>query len=267
MGRIHGIELHEQTWYPAFLRKIFQRGLGHSLTITNTFDRFTGPFGQFLEQTRSRAILDLCSGSGDAARAVWKEIFESLEPDRRPTLWLSDLFPNLEAYERLRAEHPGAIEFLAAPVDALQPPKDAPRVRTLFNCFHHFRPEQARQILADATENADGIAIFEVTRNHWKNHLVTVLVLPFASAFLTSFLLRPFRLSHVLFSFLLPVIPFTAAFDGLFSNLRTYSVEELEAMTRSLGDRGFEWEIGHVEVEKTGLLSTYLFGWRKHPQS
>lgn len=265
MGRIHGIELHEQTWYPAFLRKIFQRGLGHSLTITDTFERFTEPFGRFLAKTRSHAILDLCSGSGDAARAVWKELFEAMEPANRPKLWLSDLFPNLEAYERLRAEHPGDIEFFEAPVDALHPPEEAPRVRTLFNCFHHFRPEQARQILADATQSSDGIAVFEVTRNHWKNHLITVLVLPFASAFLTSFLLRPFQISNFLFSFLIPVIPFTAAFDGLFSNLRTYSVEELEAMTRSLGDHDFEWEIGHIEVEKTGLLATYLFGWRKNP--
>lgn len=263
MNRIHGIELHEQTWYPAFLRKMFQRGLGHSLGITGTFDQFLDPFQKFLQRSNAKSILDLCSGSGDAARAVWLAIEPGLKEAHRPKLCLSDLFPNVEAYERLQREHPEGIEYMAEPVNALHPPKEAPGIRTLFNCFHHFRPEQARDILADAAANADGIAVFEVTRNHWKNHLVTLLVLPFASAFLTTFLLRPFRLSHLFFSFFLPIIPLTAAFDGLVSNLRTYSTEELEAMTRSLGDCGFDWEIGLIDVEKTGLESTYLFGWRR----
>ena len=108
-------------------------------------------------------------------------------------------------------------------------------------------------------------AIFEATRNHWKNHLITLLVLPFASAFLTTFLLRPFRISHLICSLVVPVLPFTAVFDGLVSNLRTYSPEDLRAIIESLGDCGFEWETGLVEVEKTGLEATYLFGWRKSP--
>ena len=263
MRRFHLIELHEQTWYPAFLRRLFQRGLGRSLVVTRTFDRFIEPFSAFLERTGSRRILDLCTGSGDAARAVWQAISAELPPERRPQLVLSDLFPNIEAYERLRAEDPEGIDYLAEPVNALGPPTNAPRVRTLFNAFHHFRPEQARAILADAAQNADGIAIFETTRNHWKNMVQTLLVLPIASAFLTAFLLRPVRPSQLIFSFPIPIIPFTAVWDGLVSNLRTYTPDQLRELTEGLGDGSFRWEIGQVEVESTGLLATYLFGWRE----
>ena len=33
--------------------------------------------------------------------------------------------------------------------------------RTLFSSFHHFRPEQARAILANAMEKKQAIAVFE----------------------------------------------------------------------------------------------------------
>ena len=40
--------------------------------------------------------------------------------------------------------------------------------RTMFTSFHHFKPEQAQAILADAVRNRCGIGIFEFTyRMNW----------------------------------------------------------------------------------------------------
>ena len=176
---------------------------------------------------------------------------------------LSDLYPNKEAFDKLKAEYPEGIEYFPEPVNAMNPPPAAPRVRTLFNSLHHFRPEEARAILKDATENADGIAVFESTSRTWKHMVQTLLVLPFAAAFVVAFLLRPIRFENILWGLLVPVIPFTAVFDGLVSSLRSYSTQELEAMTRSLDRSEFVWEIGTVPVEKSGSEATYLLGWRK----
>ena len=85
MKRLHLIELHEQPWYPAFLRRLFQRGLGRALTLTGTFDNFDEPFRKFLAQTQPSSILDMCSGSGEAATAVWNSITSNLgRPDSHP---------------------------------------------------------------------------------------------------------------------------------------------------------------------------------------
>ena len=267
MPRRHLIELHEQSWYPAFLRRLFQRGLGRSLTLTGAFDHFVEPFADFVRRTGTREILDLCSGSGDAAGSVWNAISPRLDDGQSVKLVLSDLFPNREAYDRLRQAHPATLDFIPESVNALSPPAGTPRVRTIFNAFHHFRPEQARAILADAAAHADGIAVFEVTRNHWTNMLQTLVVLPVASAFLTTFLLRPVSWQQVVFGLFVPIIPFTAVFDGVVSNLRTYGEEDLREMTRGLGDGGFRWEIGRVPVGSTGLQATYLFGWRESEPS
>lgn len=263
MRRLHLLELHEQTWYPAPLRALFQSGLGTSLRIQDAFGGFVDPFRRFLERTRATAVLDLCSGSGEAAAVAWSRTLPELETQPKPRIVLSDLFPNRDSYRRLRARYGDWLDFVDRPIDATHPPPEAPPVRTMFNAFHHFRQADAQAILADAEANADGIAIYEITARTWKNMLQTLLVLPVASAVLTAFVLRPFQLRNLLFGLLIPIIPFTAVFDGIVSNLRTYTEDELGRMTRAIAGTRFEWEIGSVDVPRGGVRATYLFGWKK----
>ncbi len=266
MRRFHLIELHEQSWYPDGWRRIFQRGLGKALALTGAFENFYDPLRRFLERTRPRAILDLCSGSGEATCQTWNAIAEGLGPGDKPVLILSDLYPDLESYRTLKEGHPDLIDFRSDPVDARRPPETAAPVRALFNCLHHFEPPEAREILQDAAANAEGIVVFEVSGRTWKNMFHGLLALPMAG-FLTAFLLRPFRLRNFVWGLLIPVIPITVAFDGLVSNLRTYTLDELRALTESIDGDDFEWEIGHARIESTGLNATYLLGWKSRSEA
>lgn len=263
MRRLHLIELHEKPWYPDSWRDLFQRGMGASHPFTDPFENFYLPFGRFLQRLRPKSILDLCSGSGDAACMMWNDIVPDLDREHRPVLILSDLFPNVEAFEKLKKEHAGLVDYYSEKVNALRPPANAPRVRTLLNSLHHFRPNEVRTILQDVVDNADGIAVFEGTGRTWKNVITVLLLVPFLAAFMIAFLLRPFRFRNLLWGILIPVIPMTAVFDGLVSSFRTYTVEELKEFTAALGNGSFEWEIGTAYMSKTGLDATYLLGWRK----
>jgi hypothetical protein len=69
---------------------------------------------------------------------------------------LSDLWPDLEAFERASRLSKGAITYDAEPVDATQVPGQLPGFRTMFQAFHHLRPEQARAMLADAVAKGGG---------------------------------------------------------------------------------------------------------------
>jgi hypothetical protein len=82
-----------------------------------------------------------------------------------------------------------------------------------------------------------------------------LLVLPLAMAvnmallFLASLvltpLIRPFRLSRLLLTYALPLIPLLIAWDGTVSALRAYTPEELLALARSVpGAEGYTWEAG-----------------------
>ena len=66
---------------------------------------------------------------------------------------------------------------------------------------------------------------------------------------------RPFRVSRLLFSYLPPLIPFVVAWDGTVSALRAYTPEELLAIARTVpGGSRYEWR-----AERTGR-ALYLTG-------
>jgi hypothetical protein len=77
----------------------------------------------------------------------------------------------------------------------------------------------------------------------------------FAVSLLLVPLVRPFRLSRLLLSYVPPLIPFVVAWDGTVSALRAYTPEELLAIARTVpGGGGYEWR-----AESTGR-ALYLTG-------
>lgn len=72
-------------------------------------------------------------------------------------------------------------------------------------------------------------------------------------------LVRPFRLSRLFWTYVLPAIPLLFAWDGTVSALRAYTPEELLELARSVpGGNAYTWQ-----AERTGK-SLYLTG---HPRA
>ena len=130
----------------------------------------------------------------------------------------------------------------------------------MFASFHHFRPTDARKVLVDAVERRRGIAIFEMARREPKT-MLAICFIPFLVLFLTP-RIRPFSWARLIWTYVLPVVPFVLWFDGLMSCLRCYSHEELGDFVRSLPREGYQWELG---TQCDGFLPvTYLIG---HPNA
>ncbi len=266
MRRRHLFELHEQTWCPPLWRRMFQQGLGVAQGLLDIYRHMGIPLSRFLHRTGATSVLDLCSGSAEPLVRLRSLLGEPLAEPQKIKFVVSDLYPDVEKFQRLKEQYPDDIDYYPHPVDALSPPPDAPRVRTMLSSLHHFRPEQVKGILRDAAENADGIAILESTGRTWPNMLLT-LPLPLPAAIITAFLLRPFRFWHLVWGLLIPAVPLIALFDGIVSNLRTYTVEELRGFTREIDVPGFVWEVGAVDVPGVPLKATYLLGCRERPAS
>ncbi|MEM6795105.1 MAG: class I SAM-dependent methyltransferase [Acidobacteriota bacterium] len=261
MKRLHLLELHEQSWMPATWRQLFQKGLGLAQRHLAVYQNATVPMTKLLHKTGAEEVLDLCSGSA----GVVMDLVDRLDPEVRPRVVFSDLYPNLSAFERLKEELGDRVDYFAEPVDAFSPPPGTPRVRSIVSALHHFRPAEVRAMLRDAAENADGFIALEGTGRTWINMLLS-LPLPLPAAILTAFSLRPWRLHHVLWGLLLPVIPLIALFDGLVSNLRTYTPEELQGFCDEISggrDSDFVWEVGTLPIPRSPLHSTYVIGWRR----
>ena len=134
---------------------------------------------------------------------------------------LTDLFPNIPAFERIASDSNGTIEYRRTSVDARAVPRELTGLRTLFNGFHHFKPEDARAILLDAAHAGQPIAIFEASRRTFKTMLL-VLLLPLFVWITTPFM-RPFLWKRLLFTYPLPCVPLICLWDGFVSQLRAYT--------------------------------------------
>lgn len=236
---------------------MFQGGLGKAQKLIGAFENTVPKIVELLDATGNLPILDLCSGSGEISLHL-RELIER-EGKHELHLILTDLFPDAQLLARQCAKRPKTTEFYTESVDVHHPPDPGPHVRSILATLHHFEPEQVREILQDAALHSEGIFILESTHRSWLS-LLQALPLPIPGAILCGLCLRPWRISHLLWSFLVPVLPLVILWDSLVSNFRSYTVEELKALTRSIDAPDFTWDIGMVKMARANLWTTYVIG-------
>ncbi len=130
----------------------------------------------------------------------------------------------------------------------------------MFSAFHHFRPADARRILSNAAQQRQALCIFEAT-SRTPLAVVLALLIPVLVLVLTP-KVRPLTWFQLVFTYLLPVLPLLIFWDGLVSQLRTYTVKELDELARPLHSPHYHWDSGWIEVPGKPLRVPYLIG---HP--
>jgi hypothetical protein len=256
MRRIQFIELHDQPWFPQFLRNDVTDTLQHGMTLSKAYASIAPVLRCVLEATGSPPIIDLCSGGG----GPWLDLGRRLECDSTDFhITLTDRHPNAAAFANAQARCGIPIRFYPGSVDAREVPAELDGFRTMFTAFHHFPFDEARAILQDAVDAGQGIGIFEVTRRTWS--ALALMFLWSLTPFLFTFFVSPFRWTRVLFTYLIPIIPLVLLFDGVVSCLRTYRPAELEKMIEKLSAPGYEWKVGEFRGGPFNLPVTCLIGY------
>jgi len=140
---------------------------------------------------------------------------------------LTDLKPHVGAWERL-AKESANVGYLDYPVDAADPPAEVAegKVFRIFNlAFHHLPDEVARRVMQGIVEGAEGFAIVELQDR--RVGTVVLMVLHGLLVFLTSWLWYWRDPLMLVLTYLLPIMPFVMAFDGMVSGLRTREFDEV----------------------------------------
>ena len=213
-----------------------------------------------LEAATAHSIVqavDLCSGGG----GPWIDWLPSGVSHPVQSVILTDKFPNIDIANRRFA---AGLTYWKESIDATAVPTQLRGFRTLFTSFHHFKRNTARTILLDACVQGQPIGIFEFTGRN----LTAILLMLFSiiPVWIAVAKMRPVKLSGILLTYLIPVIPFVVTFDGIVSCLRTYSPSELLAMVNYAEFAGFEWKAGLVKKgAASGFPITYLIGVPKKP--
>lgn len=248
------VEIHEQPWFPGFLRDDVLEALQFVFKIGDVYGSTVSQLKRAFRACGTTQVLDLCSGGCGPWLSLHREFTSR---DCPVQIFLSDKYPGRKAFEESTDSREENLHYLPRPVDARQIPADLAGFRTMFSSFHHFQSDEAVGILRDAVIRDEGIGIFDAASRHPSTIVSTILML--LGGFVTAPFIRPFRVSRLFWTYVLPVVPLVLFIDGLVSCLRAYSPEQLSQMTASLHADSYRWEIGRCRSRICGV--TYLLGY------
>ena len=250
-GRFHLFELEDQSWLPKMLRNYMTDYLSFLTTRLGLYDSVAPLLEGLCKRLNCKQFVDLCSG----ASGPWLHLLGLIKRSDIQVL-LTDKNPNIQAFERAKRLSAGSIDYLERSLDARSVPSDLRGIRTIFSGFHHFRPNEAKAILKDAVENREPICVFEVTnRNIF--YLIYAMITGIPLILLLTPFIKPFRFSRFFYTYIIPLIPIIDFWDGVVSNLRTYTKDDLKDMVEEVDDN-YEWQIETIASNLT--LFTYLVG-------
>lgn len=261
-ARPHLFEFIDQSWYPGSLRDLQTDGL--QKFMGSSYEVVAPLIQQTLDRSGTTAIVDLASGGG----GPWPGLRSRLgSPDERISITLTDWYPNLPKFDRLRRDTDEQLRHVKTPVDAMNVSRELVGMRTMFGGFHHFRPTDARAILADAAKAGTAIGIFDIgsARTDLKSLIQTLVFFGVAplfnliAYFIMTPMLGPLTLPRVVFTYFIPVVPLVTAWDGMVSGFRAYTQTELRDMTASLERDGYAWEVGVVKGKQFPI--NYVIGY------
>ncbi|MGE5447109.1 MAG: hypothetical protein ACM3PR_02020 [Bacteroidales bacterium] len=255
--KLRGFEFEDQPWFPVTIRDSMTEYLRF---LFNTFQLYKPVWPlvrEALKKTNNTTILDLCSGSGGAMEGIYENLKLAYRQDVK--IVLTDLYPSLLMFKHLHDKTGGGISYVAMPVDACSVPLELEGFRTLFSGFHHFQPDKAKAILSNAIACRKEIGIFDGGNKSFWMILAIIIVHPVMFLFCTPFI-KPFRWSRLLFTYLVPVIPFCTVWDGIVSITRLYRPEEMEQLAREADSNNhYNW-ISEKVKNKYGMSIAYLIG-------
>lgn len=253
MRRVHLFEFEDQQWFPGFLRNYMTDFLQFLSNKTKLYAPAIPIIEKGLLACETNQIIDLASGGGGGLIWLNKELSER-KADLK--ILLTDFYPNIDAFEYTRKQAAN-FDFIKEPIDARNVPKNLKGLRTQFLSLHHFRPQDAKNILQNAVDSASGIAVFEAQERTFAS-LLAMFLSPI-SVLLTAPFIRPFRIGRIIFTYLIPLVPVAVWWDGIVSSLRTYSVDEMNELVATLENKEtFDWEIGKMKSGPGTVL--YLLG-------
>ncbi len=253
--RYHLFEFSDLPYWPGAIRTYSLDYLGAVAERYHLVSPKIGTLLRAMEAVGTDRIVDLASGAG----GPWRNLAEEIAAQRGGPvrLLLTDKYPPLNAESA--ADAIAGASYVRVSVDAQHVPPDLVGLRTLINGFHHFPPDEARQILQDAVHSGQPIAVFEMLDRSW-SYFAFLLLTPLLVMIMTP-KIRPVRLSRILLTFVIPLVPLCMLWDSLVSVLRCYTPQELLGMAAGLEGKPFVWDAG--TYRRGPLPVTYLVGFPK----
>ena len=230
MRRKHLPQLTDQRWFPGIWKSLIAEFMTWFVHTVRAAKPFVPVFSEALAQAKSRRVCNVTLSAGAG--------MECLQPFLPDDLVIEDL-----------------------PVDVLvkgAAPMAGTGLFCMVNCFHRLPAASAREVLMAMSVKRVPIVILEGNNDNWWQAIGMSVIVPL-TVFLTAPFVRPFRVSRLLFTYLLPVLPFFTALDGMLALFKLYPPEDLDELVASLKSTDYTWRSGRADNGRGGKIM-YLLG-------
>lgn len=249
MKRLDLFEFEDLDWVPSILRDTGTDLLDLGFRRIGFFDGVAHKLIEVIRLTGATRVLDLCSGGGGGTL----HLLDHVRAAGLPTEFIfSDRYPNVAGIAQVARRLDPRARYERQPVDAMTAFGSQAGLRTMSGALHHFTPNAVQTILATIIEHRAPLAFFDIAPSLALRKLPIGLVplamslntvMLFVASLVAMLFLRPFRLSRLLLTYVLPLIPALVAWDGTVSALRAYTPDELLSLAKAArGGSTYHWE-------------------------
>lgn len=262
MKRVQLFEFEDFNWFP----NTFRNSMTNLIVVLHKMMKLDKVIAKLVRDTLQKenlnSIVDLGSGSGGSMPVVLDSILKE-NPD--VTLTMTDLYPNPQAIKRFNKDGNASINYHPEPIDATNIASAPNGLKTMVNCFHHMRPEQAKSILKSAEKSGEPFLIYEMAENNmpivlwWLLLHISLSILVVMCLLMTPFV-KPLSWQQIVFTYLIPVIPIFYAWDGQASLPRMYTMKDMDVLLQDCKSDKYTWEKGNVLDSKGKKKGTFVLG-------
>jgi hypothetical protein len=213
-------ELEDLPYFPSFLRDFQTEFIGFVVRRFHVYRSFIN-YLRSLSMPK-QTMVDLCSGSGEAAIYVFKN------SNCFSDLILSDKFPN-------RSPGENKFPYLSGSRDVLEMEFHPGVCYTMFNAFHHFKDEDKLKIAKKIIASGSKSFFVEILEPNIICSLKVLFISTIGNLLLAPFV-RPFSLARIFFTYIIPINILTITYDGLVSVFRSGTLSNYRKLFVDCGD-------------------------------
>lgn len=219
-------QLINTTWYPKLLKQLTAEFLSWFVLKVNASKPFIPVIDKVLYETEQKSIINIDFGLGAGLDVVKQFLDKNIKITSYP-------------YSEFNTSKLGVYLFV--------------------NSFHQLSVNQAKNTLKRICESGNPVVVLEGNNDSLWQIVGMTFFVPMSVIFSAPFV-KPFRFSRVIFTYFVPILPFTIVIDGCIALLKLYNPSDLNELVKEL--KHYNWHTEKKDNGRGGKI-IYLTG-KKH---
>lgn len=132
-------------------------------------------------------------------------------------------------------------------------------IYTFINSFHQLDEKKAAYYLTQIANSGNSVAVLEGNNDSlWQVVGMTIFV-PL-TVILSAPFVQPFRITRLIFTYLIPILPVVTMLDGFLALFKLYNPNDLNELVSTIPVKNYVWKSGKADNGRGGKI-IYLMGY------